>query len=188
MAVFNMLNTKYFVVQDPQTGQSTTQQNNGALGNVWLVKHVQFVQNADAEMKALDNFNPLDTAFVDKRFQAQVKEQPQFDSAATIKMVENLNDTIRYQFNSSTPQFAVFSEIYYNKGWNAYIDGSKTDYVRTNYVLRGMSVPAGNHKIEFLFEPKSYKLGNTLALWSSIIGFLILALAIYMNIKKKRIT
>lgn len=187
MAVFNMLNTKYFVVQDPQTGQPIAQTNGGALGNVWLVKHVQVVENADAEMKALDNFNPRDTAFVDKRFQAKLKGQPQFDSAATIKMIANQNDLITYEYNSTTPQFAVFSEIYYDKGWDAYIDGNKADYVRTNYVLRGMSLPAGKHSIEFRFEPKAYKTGNMLALWASIIGFIALIAAVVMNIKKKKI-
>lgn len=187
MAVFNMLNTKYFVVQDPQSGQQVAQLNQGALGNVWLVKNVQFVENADAEMKALDNFNPKDTAFIDKRYQAKVKGQPQFDSAASIRLIENLNDKITYEFNAATPQFAVFSEIYYDKGWDAYIDGNKADYVRTDYVLRGMSIPAGKHNIEFRFEPAAYKKGNTIALWASIIGFLVLAAAIVMNVRKKKI-
>jgi hypothetical protein len=187
MAVFNMLNTKYFVVPNPQGGEPVAQINDGALGNVWLVKHVQVVENADAEMKALDNFNPRDTAFVDKRFQSKIKGQPQFDSSATIRLLENLNDQIKYEYNAATPQFAVFSEIYYDKGWNAFIDGNPADYVRTNYVLRGMSLPAGKHTIEFRFEPKAYKTGNTLALWATIIGFLALIAAIVMNIRKKKI-
>ncbi len=187
MAVFNMLNTKYFIVPDPQSGQPVAQLNGGALGNVWLVKHVQVVENADAEMKALDNFNPRDTAFIDKRFQPKLKGQPQFDSAATIRMIENLNDNIKYEYNAATPQFAVFSEIYYDKGWNAYIDGNKADYVRTNYVLRGMSLPAGKHSIEFRFEPQAYKTGNMLALWASIIGYLALIAAVVMSVRKKKI-
>ncbi|MFT3980325.1 MAG: YfhO family protein [Ferruginibacter sp.] len=187
MAVFNMLNTKYFVVQDPQSGQQVAQLNNGALGNVWFVKNVQFVANADAEMKALDQFNPKDTAFVDKRYEAKVKGQPGLDSTASIRMLENINDTIRYEYKSATPQFAVFSEVYYDKGWNAYLDGNKTDYVRTDYVLRGMSLPAGNHKIEFRFEPQSYKTGNTIVFWATIVGLLFVIAAVYLGIKKKRL-
>ena len=187
MRIFDMLNTKYFVVQDPQTGAPAAQQNPGALGNCWLVKAVQFVNNADEEMNALDNFNPRDTAIIDKRYQAKVKGMPQFDSAATLKLVENINDTVRYAYNAATPQFAVFSEIYYDKGWNAFVDGNKTDYVRVNYVLRGMSLPAGKHNIEFRFEPESYKRGNTIALWATILGFLALLAALAMNIKKKKI-
>ncbi|RYD73223.1 MAG: LPXTG cell wall anchor domain-containing protein [Sphingobacteriales bacterium] len=187
MAVFNMLNTKYFIVQDPQSGQQVAQLNNGALGNVWFVKHVQVVENADAEMKALDNFNPADTAFVDKRYQNKLKGQPVFDSTARIRLVENINDTVRYEYTTATPQFAVFSEIYYDKGWNAFLDGNKVDYVRTNYVLRGMSLPAGNHKIEFRFEPQSYKTGNAVAMWAAIIGFIFIILAIYFSVKKKKL-
>ena len=187
MKVFDMLNTKYFVMQNPQDGKPMAQQNPGAMGNCWLVKNIQFANNADEEMKALDNFNPRDTAIIDKRYQPKVKGIPQFDSTASIKLLENINDTIRYAFNAATPQFAVFSEIYYDKGWNAYIDGNKTDYVRVNYVLRGMSLPPGKHAIEFIFEPASYKRGNTIALWATIIGFAALLAALVINIKNKKI-
>jgi hypothetical protein len=187
MQVFDMLNTKYFVVQDPQNGSPMAQQNAGAMGNCWLVKAIQYVDNADQEMKALDHFNPRDTAIIDKRYQSKIKSMPQFDSTAFIKLLENINDTVRYEYNATTPQFAVFSEIYYDKGWNAYVDGNKSDYVRVNYVLRGMSLPAGKHKIEFRFEPESYKRGNTIALWASIIGFIALLAALVMNIKNKKI-
>ncbi len=187
MKVFDMLNTKYFVVQNPQGGAQVAQQNPGAMGNCWLVKNIQFVNNADDEMKALDNFNPKDTAIIDKRYQPKIKGMPQLDSTASIKLLENINDTIRYGFNAATPQFAVFSEIYYDKGWNAYVDGNKRDYVRVNYVLRGMSLPAGKHKIEFIFEPASYKRGNTIALWATILGFVALLAALVMNIKNKKI-
>ena len=186
MRVFNMLNTKYFVVQNPQTGAPVAQANPGAMGNCWLVKGVRFVNNADEEMNALDNFNPRDTAVIDKRYQAKVKA-PQYDSTASVKLIENLNDKINYEFNGATNQFAVFSEIYYDKGWDAYIDGNKADYVRVNYVLRGMSVPAGKHNIEFRFEPASYARGNAIALWSTIIALLVILAAIVMDIKKKKI-
>lgn len=187
MSVFNMLNTKYFVMPNPQTNAPMAQQNPGAMGNVWLVKAVQFVNNADEEMKALDNFNPADTAIIDKRYQPKVKGLPQFDSTAVIRLVENINDTVRYEYSAAAPQFAVFSEVYYDKGWNAYVDGKKSDYVRVNYVLRGMSLAGGKHSIEFIFEPESYKRGNTIALWASIIGFLALIVAAIMNIRKKKI-
>ena len=187
MKVFDMLNTKYFIMQNQQDGKPMAQQNPGAMGNCWLVKNIQFANNADEEMKALDNFNPKDTAIIDKRYQPKVKGIPQFDSTASIKLLENINDTIRYAFNAATPQFAVFSEIYYDKGWNAYIDGNKTDYVRVNYVLRGMSLPPGKHVIEFIFEPASYKRGNAIALWATIVGFAALLAALVINIKNKKI-
>jgi hypothetical protein len=186
MRIFDMLNTKYFVVQNPQTGAPVAQSNPGAMGNCWLVKGVRFVNNADEEMNALDNFNPHDTAIIDKRYQAKVTA-PLFDSTASIRLIENLNDKINYEFNGRSNQFAVFSEIYYENGWDAYIDGKKADYVRVNYVLRGMSIPAGKHAIEFRFEPASYARGNNIALWSTIVALLVILGAIVMDIRKKKI-
>ncbi len=187
MRVFNMLNTKYFIVPSQTGGQPIAQLNPEALGNCWLVNGIQYVDNADQEMKVLDNFNPSDTAIVDKRYQSKISGQPQQDSTAFIRLIENINDTVRYDYSASKPQFAVFSEIYYDKGWNAYLDGNKTDYVRVNYVLRGMSLPAGQHKITFIFEPETYKRGNSIALWSTIIGLLALLAALVMDIRKKKI-
>jgi hypothetical protein len=186
MKVFDMLNTRYFVVQDPQTGKTVAQRNVGALGTVWLVKGLRFVNNADEEMAALDNFNPKDTAVIDKRYQTQVKI-PLIDSTATIIQKENLNDVIRYESNAASPQFAVFSEVYYDKGWNAYIDGKQSDYIRVNYVLRGMNIPSGKHSIEFRFEPAAYKTGNKIALWSTVIALLVFLGSIFLIIKNKKI-
>ncbi len=184
--IFDMLNTKYFVVQNPQTGAPVAQSNPTAMGNCWLVRGVRFVNNADEEMTALDNFNPADTAIIDKLYQSKVTA-PQFDSTASIRLLENLNDKINYDFNASSSQFAVFSEVYYENGWNAYIDGKKADYVRVNYVLRGMNIPAGKHAIEFRFEPASYARGNTIALWSTVVALLVILGAIVMDTRKKKI-
>src|SRR5207237_9621321 len=106
------------------------------------------------------------------------------DSMASIKLIENLSDTVRYDFNSPSNQFAVFSEIYYPQGWNAYLDGSKNDYVKADYVLRAMPIPAGKHGIEFRFEPRSYDLGNTLTLIASLLAYALLGIAIFMEIKR----
>jgi uncharacterized membrane protein YfhO len=81
----------------------------------------------------------------------------------------------------------VFSEIYYDKGWNAYLDGNKTDYFRVDYVLRGMAVPAGKHTIEFRFEPRSYAAGNTISTWSALILYLLLIGAIILEFRKKKV-
>lgn len=187
MEVFDMLNTKYFIVQNPQTGKPTAQLNPGAFGNAWLAKGIKYVPNADAEMDALDSTNLKDTAVVDKRYQPQIKQSPVPDSSAFIKLKQNLNDKIDYTFHSATPQFAVLSEVYYPLGWNAFIDGKKADYVKTDYVLRGMYVPAGDHEIEFRFEPKSYYTGRTITIISNILVFLALIAAIvFYSIKKKK--
>ena len=186
MEVFNMLNTKYFIVQNPQTGKPMAQLNPGAFGNVWLAKGIKYVADANEEMAALDNTNLKDIAVVENKFKAQIKQPPVPDSGAFIKLKLNLNDKIDYTFHSTTPQFAVFSEVYYPLGWNVFVDGKKMDYVKTDYVLRGMYIPAGDHEIEFRFEPKSYTIGRLISIVANILVLLILIGAIIFYIRKKR--
>ena len=186
MQVFDMLNTKYFIVQDQQTGKPVAQLNPGAFGNCWLAKGIKYVDNADQEMAALDNTDLKDTAVIENKFKAQIKTTPKYDSIGYIKLVQNLNDKIDYRFSANSPQFAVFSEVYYPKGWNVYIDGDKTDYVKTNYVLRGMYIPAGNHEIEWRFEPTSFTTGRMISIIANIlVALLIIATIIFYAIKKK---
>jgi hypothetical protein len=184
--VYNMLNTKYFIVQNPQTGKPVAQMNPSAFGNAWLVKGIEYVDNADEEMDALDSTDLKDTAVVEKKYQAQIKQLPVPDSSAFIKLKQNLNDKIDYSFHSVTPQFVVFSEVYYPEGWNAFIDGQKTGYVKTNYVLRGMYVPAGDHQIEFRFEPKSYIIGRTITIIANILVMLALIVMLVMIRKSNK--
>jgi len=177
--VLNMLNTKYVIVSNPQTRQPMAMPNPQALGPAWFVKAIRFVDNADAEMTALDNFSPRDTAIADKREQSKITLTPRYDSAATIRLIQNLNDKITYESKAGSDQFAVFSEIYYPYGWKAFIDGKETPIARVNYALRGLSVPAGNHNIEFRFEPKSKATGDTISLVLSILSWLLLFGGIY---------
>jgi hypothetical protein len=185
MNVFNMLNTKYFIVQNPTNGQPIAQQNPGALGNCWFVKGFDIVANADAEMKRLDQLNTKDSAVVDTRFKAIVGNPPTYDSNASIVMKENRNDTIVYESTASTAQFAVFSEVYYPHGWQAYIDNKPTPYARVNYVLRGLPVPAGKHTIEFRFESATIMLSDTISKWVNILMYLLIIGSIVWSIKKK---
>jgi hypothetical protein len=170
--VLNMLNTRYIIFSNPQTNQQQMQPNAYAYGACWLVKNVKIVEGPAQEIEAIGNAHLRDTAIVQKAFTNTVV-QPQWDSAATIKLSKFDNDTMDYSFSSSKPQFAVFSEVYYPYGWNAYIDGKKVDYCKTDYVLRGLSIPAGQHAIRFIFEPSSYKNGVKISYASS---FLILIL------------
>jgi hypothetical protein len=186
MEVFNMLNAKYFITQNPATGASMAQLNPNAFGPVWLVKAIRFVPTANAEMNALNTLHLKDTAVTQQKFASLVKLQPQFDSTATVKVTEYLNDKITYNFSSGANQFAVFSEVYYPHGWNAYIDGKKADYIKVDYVLRGMAVPAGKHTIEFRFEPQSYKTANTLMLVSSLLAYALLIAAIVFEFLKRK--
>ena len=136
-------------------------------------------------MLALDSTNLRDTAVINESFKASIKQLPVADSLASIKISERQNDKITYAFNASAPQFAVLSEIYYNRGWNAYIDGQNADYVKTNYALRGIAIPAGKHTVDFRFEPTAYKTGNAISFWGVALIYLILAVALFLLFKKK---
>ena len=126
-----------------------------ASADCWLVKAIHYVKDGNEEMKALDSINVRDTAIIQQRFSALVKAPPAPDvpdTTASIRLKENLNDKLTYQFSAKSNQFAVFSEIYYDKGWNVTVDGQPADYVRVDYCLRGMAIPAGDHRIDFRFE------------------------------------
>ena len=138
-------------------------------------------------MKALDSIYVRDTAIVQQQFASKIKFMPVADSTATIKLTENDNDKLTYEFNAPTNQFAVFSEIYYDKGWDVFLDGNKADYCRVDYVLRGMAVPAGKHPIVFKFEPKSFATGNAISTWSSLILYLLLIGAFVIEFRKKKV-
>jgi hypothetical protein len=177
MAVLNMLNTKYFI-----TPKGQAQQNPAAMGNSWFVNTVNIVTNADAEIAALNGFNPSNTAIVDARFSDQIINNLD-NTSANITLTEYKPNYLKYNSNSTIDGIAIFSEIYYDKGWNAYVDGKLSPHFRANYVLRGMQIPKGNHSIEFKFEPSIYKTGETISLASSIILLLLLAFVSFKEIK-----
>ena len=186
MQVLNMLNTKYFIVQNPQNGQPVAQINPENFGPCWLVKGIKYVENGKEEMKALDSTDLRDTAVVQVKFKSLIPNAPVYDSASSIKLIENKNDIINYESQANSNQFAVFSEIYYTAGWNAFIDGKKAEIVKTNYALRGLAIPAGTHKIEFRFEPYSYKLGDRLDLIAAILTYLIVFGGLFMAWKTSK--
>ena len=181
MNVINMLNTKYFIQE--QGNNKIASINPTALGNAWFVKGVKYVKGPMQEMKALDTFNPSDTAVIDDVYAPIIKSFLPTDSAASIKMTSFDNDAITYQTNTTANHLAVFSEIYY-KDWKAYIDGKNVDFAKANYVLRAMVIPAGNHKIEFKFEPAIYFLGKNISNIASWLVLLILIVAIAVEFKR----
>jgi hypothetical protein len=185
MNAFNMMNTRYFIMANPTTRQPEARVNPDANGAAWFVRSFQIAKNADEEMRALDSLNTKESAVIDQRYKQIAGAQPDFDAAATIQLVENLNDKLTYKTNAASNQFAVFSEIYYPYGWNAYVDGKLTEHARVNYVLRGMPVPAGSHTIEFRFEPRSVIVGDKITLWSCILVFILLLAGIVLEVRKK---
>ncbi len=164
--VLNMLNTKYFMFTDGSQ-REVVQVNPGANGNAWLVNTVKVAKNSNQEILALDSLKTKTESVIDKRFVSEnfVLSYPQ-DSSATIQLSSYKANELVYDFKAEKDQFAVFSEIYYKDGWNAYIDGSLTTHYRVNYVLRGMEIPEGKHTIVFKFEPTVIEKGTIISLIS----------------------
>ncbi len=182
--VLNMLNAKYIIQPGQKQGEAAMAiPNPGVLGNCWLVKGATYVDGAVAEMKALDNFEPRDTAVIDKMYQNKIGNFAAPDSTSYIKQTVFDNDEVKYESNTPVPQLAVFSEIFY-KDWNAYVDGKKTDIIKANYVLRALMVPAGKHNIEFKLEPRAYINGVKLTKFFTWLLIAILLGTIAWEIKK----
>ena len=170
----------YIVGSNPQDSTPNYISVAGSIKNTSEIAAQQF------EAKLIYSFDPKNTAIIDKKFESTLKGfNPQTDSNARIILESYQPNHLVYQSHTSSEQLAVFSEIYYEKGWNAFIDGKKADYVRANYILRAMRVPAGDHKIEFKFESESYKLGSTLSLISSLLLFAMLAVGIFFYWKSE---
>lgn len=187
MECYNMLNTKYFILQD-STGGKFVQANPNRNGNAWFVKNIQWVANADEEINALTSFKSKETAIMDKKFEGDIAGfKPNFDSSASIVLTVYQPNKLVYTSNAATEQLAVFSEIYYEKGWNAYIDGNLVPHQRADYLLRALKVPAGKHEITFKFEPTVVETGERIAYASSytLYGGLLLVLVLVLLKKKK---
>jgi len=172
MPSVNMLNTKYII---DQQGRSIP--NPDALGSAWFVKGIQWAKDPAAEMNALTTLNAKDTAVMNLANQKSMSGLNGYDSAASIKLVSKSNDVLQYQANTKNTQLAVFSEIYYDKGWKAYIDNKETPILKSNYLLRSIVIPAGSHTVKFEFKPESYYSNIIYAQiceWLSILLILIL--------------
>lgn len=174
--VLNMLNTKYFIIP-LQDGSVTVQQNPNALGNAWFVDEILWVDNADAEMAALDTFDPRHTAVIDRRFASLINDTlPAKTEGDTIYLTSYKPNELRYTSHSSDNRTAVFSEIYFPWGWHVTIDGQSVTEARANYVLRALSIPAGEHEIVFRYQPQSIARTEGIA-FASIGGIILLLLA-----------
>jgi hypothetical protein len=186
MQVLNMLNTKYFIVGNDK-GEEEAQLNPDANGNVWFVEKVKVVQSANEEMQALDSLQTKLAVVIDKRnLKEKINFNLQKDTTAVIALLKYDVSRLTYQSKTVKDQFAVFSEIYYKDGWNAYIDGKLTPHFSVNYVLRGMMIPAGEHTIEFKFEPKVIQQGAMISLFSYLILMFVSVGWFFYDQKKKR--
>lgn len=181
LEVLNMLNTRYFITTDPQ---QPVQRNTQALGNAWFVQKLIPVNSPDEELAALTTLHPATEAVVDvSKFPVKQKA---FDATGSqIRLTAYEPNHLQYEVNAAADGFVVFSEIYYQDGWNAYLDGKLVDHIRVNYLLRGMPVPAGKHTIAFIFEPREYQIGNTVTWISSILMLTIVVGGIFYALRTK---
>jgi uncharacterized membrane protein YfhO len=186
--VLDMLNTKYIITQDQQNGSYKMQRNSTAAGNAWFVQSVRFAKDADEEMKAISSFDPKKEAIVDIRYKELIdtKNITSGGSTAMIKLESYHPDHLVYSYSAPSDVIAVFSEIYYDKGWNMYVDKVKKPYFRADYVLRAAQLEAGNHTVEFKFEPTSYYTGEKISLAGSLLLVAALGFAFYRDPKKKK--
>jgi hypothetical protein len=183
--VLNMLNTKYFIIPDDK-GQKGMSVNTEANGNAWFVDEIKLVTSADEEILTLGSFKSKKEAVVNKNEFPEIvafSNAIQKDSLASISLTHYQANEVYYESNSKSPQLAVFSEVYYKNGWNAYIDDKLVNHIRANYVLRALLIPEGKHKIEFKFEPTIISNGRTIVL--SSIGLFIMAIGLGVVKRKK---
>ena len=179
----NFLNVKYLIQKD-RDGKEFPIANPDANGNAWFVSQVKLVHSADEEMKALAQFDSKNFAVINaKEFEIK-KTAFAKDSSASITLDSYQPNHLKYTSINANEGLAVFSEMYYKNGWNAYIDGKKVEYIQANYVLRALPIPAGKHSVEFKFEPQVVQTGSTITLVSSIGILLLLMGGIYLERKK----
>ncbi len=180
--VINMLNTKY-IIKPAAGGGDSVLRNKGSLGPVWFVRGIRVEPSAKDVMNALTHFHPKDTAIIFAEDVSKISLDPVTDTAGMIQLVKNDNDEITYLSQSKGTRFAVFSEVYYKRGWRAWIDDHESPIIRTNYVLRGLSIPPGRHTIRFFFRPLSYYLGRQVQWMASIVFLLMMAGAIIVAVQ-----
>ncbi len=181
MPVLNMMNCKYIIYN----ANAAPIFNPNYMGNTWFVKDVKEVANADEEIAALGRTDLHTTAVVEKRFIDKVQGYSTDSVAGQIKLTHYAPDYLIFESNAPQEQLAVFSDIYYDKGWKAYIDGEEVDIIRTNYILRGLMIPAGEHDIEFRFKPQSFAIGQTVAIISSLIILILIGAAVFIARKQR---
>ncbi|MFY7671701.1 YfhO family protein [Tenacibaculum sp. MEBiC06402] len=179
MEIFNMLNTKYFIADE-----NTYEVNKEANGHAWFVDSLLPVKSANEEILALSNLDTKKQAII-RADKYSGKTVFKTDSLASINLLDNKLNYLKYKSSSNIEQFAVFSEIYYKDGWNAYVDGELAPHYQVNYVLRGMEIPAGTHTIEFKFQPTIVDKGGSLSLYFYLL--LILMPFVILFLKKKKL-
>lgn len=184
--VLDMLNTKYVITADEKNQSQRIQNRSTACGNAWFVDNITFVKNADQEMQAISSFDPKKEAFIHESFKSLIDFKKAGPApGSVIKLTNYRPDHLTYEYSAGRNAIAVFAEVWYDKGWNAYVDGEKIPHFRANYILRAAELPGGNHKLEFKFEPASYYTGETISLIASILLLAALGASVYLEYKRR---
>jgi hypothetical protein len=185
--ILNMLNTKYIIIKD-DNGALVPYLNDEAHGNAWFVSNLKAFNSANEEMLALGSLDTKMEATVREgiKIKQRYENQYQQDSLASIALIQYKPNYLKYESSNNNKGFAVFSEIYYDNGWQAYIDGNQAEFSNVNYVLRGMEIPKGRHIIEFKFEPQVVKTGSKITLATSVLVAILIILGLFYQIKLKR--
>ncbi len=185
LEVLNMMNVKYFIQPD-QDGQLVANQNPYANGNAWFIKNLRKVNSVNEEMIALDSLDSKNEAvyYLNKNSELNLTSNYVVDSTASIKLLSFKPNYLEYESSNANNGFVVFSENYYNNGWAAYIDGVEKPHIRVNYLLRGLPIPSGNHKVEFKFEPQVVNTGSKISLASSLLLGILIIGGLFFEIRK----
>lgn len=166
--VYNMLNTRYFIVPD-RNGRLEAQFNPDANGAAWFVGEVTPVDTPAEEIDALAHIDTKRQAVAERRFTDRLSIRGTADSAASIRLTDYRVNRLTYEYDAASEGIAVFSEIYYDKGWKAYVDGAEAPYFRADYVLRAMELPAGHHTVEFVFRAPRFREASAVTLLCSLV-------------------
>ncbi len=179
----NMLNTRYIIYNS----EAKPLVNDAALGNAWFVKEIKQVKNADEEIQAMNaGFDPARTALVDVRFADQLPAKiSTYTEDNNIRLEAYAPNSLRYKCSAADKSVIVFSEVYYAKGWNAYLNGKQVPHFRANYILRGMVVPKGDHLIEFKFEPSNLYTAEKISFASSSVLMVLLLIMLGVEWKSR---
>ena len=181
--ILNMLNTKYILLGSLQEPRAEINPN--ANGNAWFVSDIQFVKTPNEEIKAVGEIDNKKTAVVSVEDQKYFEGKSlQSDSTAVIELKNYQPNQLEFKTQSKTPQLAVFSEIYYPKGWKMLLDGKEVPYIKANYLLRAVFVPAGNHEVRMVFEPEVIEKGKMISM-SAFGIFLLLSVGGFLKFRRK---
>lgn len=185
--VLDMFNVRYLITKDPQNNSDRIQRRSTAAGNAWFVDKVTFVEDNNQEMQAINSFNASKEAFVHQEFKEFIDEKRLgFANNASIELTSYHPDKMVYEYTAPNDVFAVFSEVFYEKGWKAFVDGQEIPILRADYILRALQLPGGNHKVEFVFDPQIVKISNIVSLIGSVILVLGFFAGIFLHFRKKK--